>query len=137
MAEALFGQLCAQRGLTDVTALSAGLYAGEAGAVSPHVRALLNEERVTLARLRSRPLSRRMVETADIVVAMTQAHARQIVGRYPSARGKTRTLLSFTGDSSDVSDPFGGSLQTYRACFDTMRPALHELADSLAEATTK
>ena len=132
MAEAYFRTLCKDLGLTDVETRSAGLAAPDGAPPSQLARSVLAEACVDLGRASSRPVSPALVDWADLVVAMTREHERRIIADCPQARAKTRTLLSFSGSTGDISDPFGGDRTEYAACLAAMKPALVALAQGLA-----
>lgn len=132
MAEAYLRHLCAGRGLTDVDVVSAGTAAPPGCPASAQGRFVLWEEDISLDAHESRPLTPESIGSADLILCMTAAHKRQVELMCPAARGKVRTLLSVVGSSDDVSDPYGGTVEEYAACLETMRPALHRLAEDLA-----
>ncbi len=81
------------------------------------------ERGIDLSIHRSRPLTAGMVHAADMVLVMGEAHHRR-VAEFGGAN-RTHLLSSFDPDSAgaDVPDPFGGSIEAYRAtakAFDAM-----------------
>ena len=58
---------------------------------------------------RSRQLTAEMVREAKYLVCMTASHYDRLCELFPEARDKVFTLLP-----EDISDPFGGDLDTYR-----------------------
>lgn len=131
MAAAAFRALADARGLA-AHVDSAGLAAQHGQSVSPQARQVLQEEGLAPLRIGSQSITLRMIRAADLVVAMTRAHVDNLETRYAPARRKTFLLRTFAGQPGDVMDPYGGSVDTYRTCFETMRPALEALVDRLA-----
>ena len=76
---------------------------------------------------RSARLTDSLAAGFDLIVAMTRGHASDIQLLCPSSAGKVRLLLEFDG-GGDVPDPYGGSVEHYRRVFESMRPALENLA---------
>ncbi|MEM9519237.1 MAG: hypothetical protein AAGA37_07960 [Actinomycetota bacterium] len=94
--------------------LAAGLFANHAHQLGMNVRVasastdsetrpmhpttlkLLSDRGIHLSRTESQPLTDRLVEGADLVLAMTRDHANAIVGRFPTARQRTFVLGHFT-----------------------------------------
>lgn len=73
-----------------------------------------------LSRHHSQPLTRRLLEDADLVLGMTQEHVKEIVRLLPGAKEKTFLFKNFpdrrlTGEG--VEDPVGQSLDRYNATF--------------------
>jgi protein-tyrosine-phosphatase len=130
MAEGYFRHLCRQAGRDDVVVSSAGVFAVSGAPVSGASKSVMAELGIDVTNHRSTQLLPERVHEADIVVAMTRAHRRQILDLEPSASDKTRILLEF-GDgvrrAGDVPDPIGGDESAYRICFETMKPALENL----------
>lgn len=65
----------------------------------------------------SHPLSEADMESADLVMALTPAHAMQILGRFPEYASKVAVL-------GDISDPFGGDTDDYLAALTAIKEAL-------------
>jgi protein-tyrosine phosphatase len=111
---------------------SAGVAAMDGMPVASEARYTLEHAGITPPETCSHALTEQMVRRADLIVAMTQSHARQILKRFPGAAGKVRLLLSYTGCRDDVPDPYGGSHEVYRRCLEHMAPAIKALAGSIA-----
>ena len=63
-----------------------------------------------LTKHRSRPLSVELIHQADVVYAMSRAHAAAVTALVPSAAEKTMTL----DPDGDIDDPIGGDLELYQ-----------------------
>lgn len=119
---------------------SAGLAASEGACASEGAAAALGELGCDLRGHRSRPVGAARVREADVIVAMTDAHAQQLAARFPDARDRIHLLRAFDPDAparSDVSDPYCGSLDDYRRCRDLIRravPGLVRFLDQTAAA---
>jgi len=115
---------------------SAGLAAFEGGRASDEAISAIAEVGGDLRGHRTRPVTPRLVKEAAAVVAMTGAHAQQLVARYPAVRDKLFLLRSFDPDApaeSGVEDPFCGSLDDYRRCRDLIRKAIPGLVNHLEQ----
>jgi protein-tyrosine phosphatase len=133
MAAAHLAGLCKDRGRRDVEIISAGLNADPKTSVSDAARAVLKERGIPLLRLGCQPLTRALVNRADVIVTMTTQQRDAVCRRYRRARLRTVILLSYGPDNGvQVPDPFGGNLQAYRDCLDLMAPALETLLEELA-----
>ena len=78
MAEALFSLIVRSRGRTDINISSAGTWAAKGSRATPDALDVLSAVGVDASAHRSRPLRRRHIEEADIIVAMTSVHATEI-----------------------------------------------------------
>lgn len=108
MAEGLFRQLGGEAE-TGLTAASAGLYTENGLPASANAVAAAAERGADISAHRSRQLTPEMVREAKYLVCMTGAHYDRLCELFPEARDKVFTLLP-----EDISDPFGGDLETYR-----------------------
>ena len=74
------------------------------------------ERGVDISYYHSTPLSRDLVEKADLILVMSNFH-KKIVSEISSAEGKIFLLKEFaSGRKEEISDPIGESLETYREC---------------------
>jgi protein-tyrosine phosphatase len=130
MAEVIARQLLAeQRGLGEselsaagLDVISAGLYASAGvGATEPAIEAM-RAEGLDLSGHRSQPLTAELIDRADIILTMTEAHRLGVVGLAPWAEAKTHRL----DPSSEVADPIGADTQTYQRTAAQMRQRLAE-----------
>ncbi len=147
MCEAYFNFLCRRDGIQQsaagvgarkeeeeeshlfLKAESAGLFAEEGEKASLHARSVLSDFCGNgIEEHRSRRLTVEMLESADLIVALSKAHRGGIARLCPRAAGKTALLLDFAGrKNTDVRDPFGGDEKEYADCFAEMKTALDAL----------
>ena len=127
MAEGYFRSLIENEKLSDVQVSSAGTYAADGDAPSPHSIRALHEYGIDISHQRSTRLTHNLIKGSDLIIAMTESH-RMFVGQLdPSALKKTKTLGEYSSDGSDIADPFGGDINEYSFCFTTMKPKLENL----------
>ncbi|MEA4998442.1 MAG: low molecular weight protein arginine phosphatase [Candidatus Limiplasma sp.] len=112
MAMAIFNAMCVERGLP-YRAESAGVQAMEGTPASDGAFDAMKERGLSLARHVAQPFTPMAAREARLVVAMSAAHAQVIRQRYPQAR-----VLVF---DPPIRDPFGGSIQQYRATADELQ----------------
>lgn len=116
VAEAVFNDLARERGL-EWRAESAGLSAPEGEPVPENVGASLGEVGFYADEHRARRAQRRMLEEADLVLAMTPRQREKLAKLSGGAGDKLYTLTGYLGegDFSEVPDPHGYPLSTHRA----------------------
>ncbi len=126
MAEALFLH---RQGDMGWKARSAGVFAELGAPASPHAVEAMRELGVDLSKHRSQPLTPIMVKEADFIVTMSAGHAAHIRDRFPEVGNKVFLINAFGTSKvpADVSDPFGGSLNTYKRTRDEIDRALSDL----------
>ena len=113
---------------------SAGVAAWDGAPASPEAVAAMREIGIDISGHRSRALTRPRVAGADLILAMTEDHRREIARRFPEAAGKVFLLDSFgPGPAQDVADPVGLPEDVYRRTRDELVRALGDFLLHLAE----
>src|SRR5580658_9325012 len=137
MAEGLFRY--ATRGRTDCRVLSAGVGAMEGQPPSSHAVRALNELGIDISQQRSRMLTSELVDEADYIFGMTHSHVDQVNLLFPQAAEKTFLLREFdeTLDEfeKDISDPIGGSYETYAYCRDQIEQGIFAMLDFIEQSS--
>jgi protein-tyrosine-phosphatase len=136
MAEIYFKELCKKAGRTDIEVASAGTFAGIGIPASPNAREAVQTDGMDLDGFKSSMLTTAQLNDADLIVTMTDGHRLQVLNIMPKLAGRVRLLMDFykgKGSGSDVSDPFGGSLDEYSHCFKQMKKALDNLFKNIDE----
>ncbi len=108
---------------------SAGVAAAGGNPASPEAVEALRERGIDLTPHRSRPLTRALAESADLIAVMSEGHEREILRRWPDLRDRVRRLTSFgfAAEPPDIPDPIGQSLFTYRRVRDSIEQAIADL----------
>src|SRR5580704_13011285 len=137
MAEGLFRH--ATLGRTDCEVISAGVGAMEGQPPSSHAVRALKELGVDISQQRSRMLTPDLVDQADYIFGMTHSHVDSINLLFPHAAEKTFLLREFdeTLDEfeKDISDPIGGSYETYAYRRDQIEQGIFSMLNFLDQAT--
>jgi protein-tyrosine phosphatase len=116
MAAALLTDLAAKAGLAGTILVdSAGIAAGRQPA-SAAAQSVMRQAGLNLDRHYSEQLSLAQLQSADLILTMTQAHKRAVAGMAPGMTDKIYTLAELAGQAGDVADPYGGSETEYRNC---------------------
>lgn len=136
MAEGLFRRLLAERlGCSDdeladrgFIVLSAGLSAASGAPASGEAVELFRQRGIDLRGHASQPLTDRLLEQADHILAMTRGHRDAIVTARPEVADRV-TLLA--RDGGDISDPIGGTPRDYEECQQQIEFHLRAILDDL------
>ena len=118
MAEALARKLFQERERSDIVTASAGTSAGEGSPASEGAYLVGLEKGLDLADHAASFLTREVVKRADLILAMSQQHLDRAVAL--GGAGKSHLLGTFAGrprEDAEVEDPFGGTLEEYRATY--------------------
>jgi protein-tyrosine phosphatase len=114
MAEALLRQRLAAMGLADqVAVLSAGVWAEEGRPASRDAIMTLRPRGIVLVDHRSQPITEDLLDQADLVLVMEEAHRRSLFYVSPQHLGKVFLLSEMADRHDDVEDPFGGTTEDY------------------------
>lgn len=126
MAEALFNH---RKGDLQWTAQSAGVFASNGSPASQNAAEALKEIGINLTKHKSQPLTAELVEQAKLIVTMTESHRQYVLDCFPEVGNRVCLINSFGTSKvpADVSDPFGGSLNTYKRTRDEIDRALSDL----------
>jgi len=99
---------------------SAGVSAGPGAAATPQAVAAAGELGLDLSTHRSQPLTAQAVAEADQILTMTATHLAMVLQVAPEAADRA-AVLDLDGD---IADPFGGTLEDYRATAEQIKTAL-------------
>lgn len=162
MAEGLLRRALEERGCADVEVASAGTWAGNGARATPETIAVLRQRGIDLGSYRSRALGPAQVEEADVIVAMTSVHVREILDlatdagpkivllkglpemqTFPSRGSRAERLQAFLAGprpewhrAMDVDDPIGLPFGAYERCVQEIENGVRVLADVLCGRET-
>lgn len=108
----------------DAECESAGLTCGYGEEVSENSRKIIAERGIFYTH-QSRPVTRQLLDSSDMVICMTSPHKQALVP-YVSAE-KLYEAKDLTGE--EIDDPYGKDLQAYRDC----AAKLDKLADAVCK----
>ena len=135
MAEGLLRQMSGGR----VEVVSAGLGAGRGQQPSAHAIRVLKEEGIDISEIRSQPVSAQLLEKADHIFTMTRDHLDMLLLLFPEMAAKAR-LLRFDeaakGGRADVTDPIGGTRETYESCKEDIKRAMPRVMELITGEKT-
>jgi protein-tyrosine-phosphatase len=163
MAEALFSLILRSRRHPEINVASAGTWAAKGSRATPDALDVLSAVGVDASAHRSRPLRRRHIEEADLIVAMTSVHATEIQEKAPDAGRKVFLMKEvrevdmpeLPADASaddrlkrflaakrpqwrralDLDDPMGLPRAAYIRCLKEVWDGVEALADTLIPRT--
>lgn len=124
MAEGVLRKILLDKGIENIVCASAGLSAADGMPASENAIIVCKEIGVDVSGHRSHRITEQDIASADLLAVMTQTHA-YILYRAGVPQGKIYVL----GDQ--IPDPFGGDLNIYRACRDSIAAALEKLLETI------
>lgn len=104
---------------------SAGIAARSGDPVSENSVYAMKKVGIDISGHRSSQLTPERVGKADAILCMTSSHIHMIETIYPAPKGALRLFREFAQDGqSEVPDPFGGSIDEYIQCRDSLVEAV-------------
>ncbi|MBU8595756.1 hypothetical protein CHH78_04585 [Shouchella clausii] len=100
---------------------SAGLFAHTGSGLSSGSQYVLEKEGL-LYKHEAQQVTAELIDWADIVLVMSQSHKAQLESMYEHV--EVQTLKEAAGGTGDISDPFGGSTETYEKTAAEIRAAV-------------
>jgi protein-tyrosine-phosphatase len=131
LAAAIFKKLAADAGLAGLEVDSVGLRCNPRQMICPEVGQILADEGISPLQLGVKQVLAKNIKAADLVICFTSDQQEQLESTFPSARKKTKTIMSIINSDSEVFDPAKGGKEKFRQCLNLMRPALETLAQRL------
>jgi protein-tyrosine-phosphatase len=132
-AEALLREAVAARSLDQVTVSSAGTGAWDGAPVSEGAYLVGLENGLDLSSHRARLLTRDVVRSADLVLVMSGHHLARVAEL--GGEDKVHLLGTYAGRDegrTEVSDPYGSDLASYRATFAELQELISTVVSRVA-----
>jgi protein-tyrosine-phosphatase len=116
---------------------SAGTFAIDGASASAGAVEAARRRGADLTSHRSRPLDRKAIEEADLLIAIGPAHLRILLDQ-PGREEKAHLLTDFLPDGHPqrgigVADPFGGGTEEYERAARTIEVCVEHLLDELQD----
>ena len=134
MAAALATSIFGQNNL-DITVLSAGVAAADNYPASQNAVLAMEDENIDLTPHLSTLISQEIIVQSALILTMTTSHLQIVKNIHPTANAYT--LAQYAGKKHDISDPFGGDLETYRKCAMQIKKLLTASVAKLKEELCK
>ena len=127
MAAAIMADIAEKNDL-DVVVDSAGVFATIGECAADNAIEAVKKYGIDLSLHRTKPLTEELIDMADVILVMTDAHKMLIESM---AKEKVFTLLEFAGDEGDISDPYGGDMDEYEETAEEIYDSLVYIAEKL------
>jgi protein-tyrosine-phosphatase len=132
MAEAITRKIAVERGLPDLEVASAGTSAWDSAPASDGGLLVAMERGMDLSDHRAQTLTREMVRSSDLILAMGPHHLERIEAL--GGEGKAFLLSDFASHGQSkraISDPIGAELDVYRATADELEDEIRRVVDRI------
>ncbi len=111
--EALLKARFQAENLADWTVSSAGIQAMTGFAASLFSRQLMAEQGLDIASHQSQPVTKSLLQQANLVVCMEMRHVKSLKSTFPAYKNRLFTLKQMVGKRGSVRDPYGGTRRDY------------------------
>jgi protein-tyrosine-phosphatase len=133
MAQAIFNALAKDRDLP-FRAQSAGTASLEGEPMAPNAVAALEEVGIYPEAHSARQLSAKMLEEAELVLAMSPRHVATLRQLRENSLGQVHILPEYaSGDTEGIPDPYGHTMATYRSTLRQLYVYVERVVDRLGE----
>jgi protein-tyrosine-phosphatase len=132
MAEAIARKVTIERGLSDVEVASGGTSAWEGSPASDGALLVAMERGMDLSEHRAQSLTRDLVRSSDLILAMGPHHLERIEAL--GGEGKAFLISDFASRGASlraISDPVGAELDVYRATADELEEEVRRVLDRI------
>jgi len=118
----------------DIAAYSAGISAFGSSPASKNALTIMVEEGLDLSGHKSQPISPKLLNDAALILAMTAGHLTMVKSICQNINAFT--LMEYANNAKkDITDPFGGDLDTYRATAKQIKELLMLCVEKFAGLT--
>jgi len=139
MAEGGLEKLLENQGIEDIVVCSSGTAAASGFPATTYAIEAARIWDADITGHRSQPLTPELIQNADLILAMTSSHCREVINLEPSAESKTYLLRNYPEpgcNGEGVDDPIGGSLDMYNQTFLEIGEELGRILPDLKKAAS-
>jgi protein-tyrosine-phosphatase len=134
MAEGLLRQRFARVGLDSrYDVASVGTWGVDGSPASENAVTVMAERGVDISGHAARTITGRDVAEADLILVMSREHQSLLENTWPQYRWKVYRLSEMAGKRRDISDPYGGPIEEYRACADVIAEYIDQGFEQIVE----
>ena len=132
MAEAITRKIAVEKGLAELEVASGGTSAWDTAPASDGALLVAMERGMDLSEHRAQNLTRELVQSSDLILAMGPHHLERIEAL--GGEGKAFLLSDYASHGQSrraISDPIGAELDVYRATADELEGEIRRVVDRL------
>jgi protein-tyrosine phosphatase len=133
VAEVILREHLQERGLEQWTVSSAGTWAEIERGAAHYSKQLMADRGYDLSGHRARMLDETLLERADLVLCMESGHVEAIKTEFATQAKKVYLLSEMAGRNYNIPDPYGQSLEKYRAMITEVSELVDVGLDSIIE----
>ena len=117
----------------DIEVLARGLVVSFPEPMNGKAEAILISNGITLNDFTSQELSNDDITEGTLILTMERKQKDKALANFENANIEhVYVLTDFVGDELEIIDPYGGSLQSYGLCYETLRKSIKKLLKILS-----
>ncbi|MBR2705403.1 MAG: low molecular weight protein arginine phosphatase [Bacilli bacterium] len=121
----------------DINVSSSGIFAMKGEHASFNSVAIMKEYDVDIVTHTATPIEESNIEQMDYIFCATKGHKNQVIVRYPNLKDKVYTMKEYTGlnkdeEDTDISDPWGFDINTFRMCAAEISLCVDKIIEKIA-----
>lgn len=114
--------------------LARGLVVAFAEPMNQKAEAVLISNGIDMTGFISVQLSEKDITADTLILTMESIHRDKVLGRFSDIdESQVFVLTEFVGDELEILDPYGGSLQSYGLCYESLKKTIKKLVKILNE----
>ena len=116
----------------EVEILARGLVVSFPEPMNGKAEAVLISNGINLTNFTSQQLMNEDITDTTLVFTMEEKQRQKVLAHYENANVENvHVLTDFVGDELEILDPYGGQLQSYGLCYETLRKSIKKLVKIL------
>ena len=116
----------------EIEVLARGLVVSFPEPMNGKVEAVLISNGITVENFTSKQLKNEDITENTLVLTMEKGQREKVLSNFENAHVENVYVLTdFVGDELEILDPYGGSLQSYGLCYETLRKSIKKLVKIL------
>ena len=117
---------------SDIEILARGLVVSFPEPMNGKAEAVLISNGIFLHDFTSKQLKNEEITGHTLVLTMEKGQKEKVLSHYENAHAENVYVLTdLVGDELEILDPYGGSLQSYGLCYETLRKSIKKLVKIL------
>ena len=116
----------------DVEVLARGLVVSFSEPMNGKAEAVLIGNGIILENFTSKQLTNEDITESTLVLTMERKQRKKVLENYEGTHiENVYVLTDFVGDELEIMDPYGGTLQSYGLCYESLRKSIKKLVKIL------
>lgn len=116
----------------EIEVLARGLVVSFPEPMNGKAEAVLISNGIILENFTSKELSQEDITENTLVLTMEKKHREKVLANFKNTNVENVYVLTdFVGDELEILDPYGGNLQSYGLCYETLRKSIKKLVKIL------